>query len=286
MTGRIDTERILDAFLAPESDRLPDRVFDAALTEIARTPQRRALRAPWRFPDMPALSRATTLAALLVVAVIALGGAVYLIGPRPGTGGSTPPPVTTPGPTTTANLLDVSTWTPFTSARYGFSARYPSSFSAVPSFTSWRIPNFTGNMFDGFGSEGIVRWLYGASMALPAEMTQEAWLDAYRRDIVEDGSPLEPEACFEPRESWTPVTIDGRAAELRVGCQTLEAYLFVDDRVYLFGASAYDSAVPSTAELGVPDEFRALLETWLTTITLDPASAVESPSASPIPSPT
>jgi hypothetical protein len=277
-------DRHAAAWLADGPSELSDRVLDAALREVHMTQQRRRWSTPWRFPDMPALSRATTLAAVLVVAVIALGGAVYLIGPRFGTGGSTPSPVTTPGPTTTANLLDVSTWTPFTSARYGFNARYPSSFSAVPSFTSWQIPNFTGNMFDGFRSEGIVRWLYGASMAIPAEMTQDAWLDAYRRDIVEDESPLEPEQCFASNDVWTSITIDGRAAQVRTGCQTLEAIVFVDDRVYLFGASAYDSVVPSTAELGVPDDFRALLETWLTTITLDPA--VGSPSASPIASPT
>ena len=53
MNGTVDTERILDAFLAPEADRLPDRVIDAALADIARTPQRRALRVPWRFHYMP-----------------------------------------------------------------------------------------------------------------------------------------------------------------------------------------------------------------------------------------
>ena len=31
MNARIDTERILDAYLAPEADRLHDRVMDAAL---------------------------------------------------------------------------------------------------------------------------------------------------------------------------------------------------------------------------------------------------------------
>jgi hypothetical protein len=285
MSTNHDFERIAEAWLADGPTQLADRVLDAALDEVHLTPQRRRLPVPWRFHTMSLQIR---LAAAAVIGVLAVGF-IYLNLPGRGDVGGpnpTPSPVTTPGPTTAASSLDVSTWTPFTSARYGFSARYPSSYSAVPSLTLWRIPNFTGNMFDGFNGAGIVKWLYGASMALPAEMTQEAWLDAYRRDIVEDESPLEPEACFVPRETWTPVTIDGRAAELRVGCQTLEAVLFVDDRVYLFGASAYDSAVPSTAELGVPDEFRALLDTWLTTITLDPASAVEPPSASPIPSPT
>ena len=33
MTGRNDPERILDAYLAPEHDRLADRVVDAAFAE-------------------------------------------------------------------------------------------------------------------------------------------------------------------------------------------------------------------------------------------------------------
>ena len=71
MTGSLDAERILDAFLAPEADQLPDRVLDAAFTEIARTPQRRALRVPWRFPPMTNTMRAA--AGVAIVAIVAVG---------------------------------------------------------------------------------------------------------------------------------------------------------------------------------------------------------------------
>ena len=53
MTSRTTTERILDAYLAPEGDRLPDRVIEAVFADIARIPQRRAPRAPRRFRHMP-----------------------------------------------------------------------------------------------------------------------------------------------------------------------------------------------------------------------------------------
>ena len=86
MNGRSTTERILDVYLAPETDRLPDRVIDAALADISRTPQRRALRVPWRFPTMPALSRATGIAAVALVAVVGAGG-IYLASNRPGGAG-------------------------------------------------------------------------------------------------------------------------------------------------------------------------------------------------------
>jgi hypothetical protein len=102
MKARSDTERILDAYLAPEADRLADRVIDAALADIARTPQRRALRVPWRFPLMPALSRATGVAVVALVAVVGVGSLFYL-NSRPDGDGSqgTPVPSATPAPAPT-----------------------------------------------------------------------------------------------------------------------------------------------------------------------------------------
>lgn len=102
MKARSDTERILDAYLAPEADRLADRVIDAALADIARTPQRRALRVPWRFPLMPALSRATGVAVVALVAVVGAGTLFYL-NAKPDGGGSqgTPLPTATPTPAPT-----------------------------------------------------------------------------------------------------------------------------------------------------------------------------------------
>lgn len=98
MKARSDTERILDAYLAPDADRIADRVIEAALADIARTPQRRALRVPWRFSLMPALSRATALA--VVVLVVVGAGMVFYISSSPGNVGSpgTPSPTATPTP--------------------------------------------------------------------------------------------------------------------------------------------------------------------------------------------
>jgi hypothetical protein len=102
MKARSDTERILDAYLAPEADRLADRVIDAALADIARTPQRRAMRVPWRFQLMPALTRATGVAVVALVAVVGAGTLFYL-NSRPDGGGSqgTPLPTATPTPAPT-----------------------------------------------------------------------------------------------------------------------------------------------------------------------------------------
>ena len=156
MNGRIDAERILDAFLAPESDRLPDRVIDAALADIARTPQRRAPRVPWRFPLMPARFSPTTVAAVALVAVIGAGALIYLnLGNGNDVGGLATP--TAPGspsaaPTPTAGTAaatappswparpGIPTWTAYTSEVYRITFGYPESWRVeAPATRAWQI---------------------------------------------------------------------------------------------------------------------------------------------------
>ncbi|HET9681505.1 MAG TPA: hypothetical protein VFP19_05640, partial [Candidatus Limnocylindrales bacterium] len=58
MSTNVDIERTLDLFLAPDHDRLPDRVLQAALDQIDDTPQaRRGPLAPWRTSRMNLFSR-------------------------------------------------------------------------------------------------------------------------------------------------------------------------------------------------------------------------------------
>jgi hypothetical protein len=105
-------------------------------------------------------------------------------------------------------------------------------------------------------------------------ITEEAWIDGYRAGIIA-GEPLLSHDCFAPRAKWKPVTIDGRIGELRTGCGVLDVVLFVDDRVYNFGAYG-----ESSSKVGVSEEFRAMFMAWLSTISLDPAAALEDPASS------
>jgi hypothetical protein len=144
MSGRTDTERFLDAYLAPEADRLPDRVIDAALADIARTPQRRALRAPWRFRSMPALTRATGIAVALV-AVVGAGTLVYLTSNRPGGVGARSTPAPTIAPTTEPSGVapGITRWKTYEStnipSRY-YRVGYPDDWSVNSRATrEWRV---------------------------------------------------------------------------------------------------------------------------------------------------
>jgi hypothetical protein len=97
MTTDRDFDRIALAWLADGPEELSDRVLDAVVDEIHVTPQRHALRLPWRFPSMTTPAR---VAAAAVVGVLAIGGALYLFSPGGSIGGPgpTPSPTASPSP--------------------------------------------------------------------------------------------------------------------------------------------------------------------------------------------
>ncbi|HET9521666.1 MAG TPA: hypothetical protein VFO73_11515, partial [Candidatus Limnocylindrales bacterium] len=151
-------------WLEDDPHAAPDGALEVVLAAFPSIKQRRALRVPWRYPDVSTPYK-LAFAAAIVLAVV---GSAYLLGrppAEPGVGGS---PTPSPSPSASTDSLDVSTWTAFTSTRYGFSARYPATFEAVPSLNFWRMPDPAGNMFDGFHDDGAVKWLDGSSMLLPA----------------------------------------------------------------------------------------------------------------------
>ena len=86
MTKPRDPDALLSAYLAVGMEVLPDRVVDSILDEVHRTRQR-VVFGPWRTRPM---SR-TTLAAAVVVAMVARGGAFFsnqrsqpvIVGPQP-----------------------------------------------------------------------------------------------------------------------------------------------------------------------------------------------------------
>lgn len=88
MTRPRDHDALLSAYLDDGMTVLPDRVVDAVLHEVHRTRQRGVV-GPWATPSV---SR-TTLAAAAVVTMLALAGALLLVG-----GGPRPVPSDQPGP--------------------------------------------------------------------------------------------------------------------------------------------------------------------------------------------
>jgi hypothetical protein len=90
MSDQLELDRTLARFLASGTDELADRVIDAALAEIDRTPQRHPLGMALRFTTN---SLRTRFAVAAVIGVLAVGLAVSLID-------RAAPPVGAPSPTT------------------------------------------------------------------------------------------------------------------------------------------------------------------------------------------
>ena len=278
MTSRIDSERILDAFLASEADRLSDRVIDAALTDIARTPQRRALRAPWRFSTMNNYAK-LAIAAVIVV-VVAIGGLALLRpGGSSGTGSTsaatpspTPAPSAAPSPSPAASPSPISTtgWVPFTSPRYGYTVSYPAthpglrSAGSAPTSVSSAQRDFTfgTDRFDAekpapglsentpvdlivLGPAGSQIAFFGFAETIPAGTSVD--------DIISQSAGISGVSC----ES-EPIMIDGQPGRFDVCGNDSIAVVIVGDRAYVFingrGSMAKDlmTAQLSTVRLPAP----------------------------------
>ena len=130
-------ERRLTEFYESESPpRAPDWVLRSALQTIDDTPQRRVLiRVPWRFPHMNTFAK-VAIAAVVVIAVGALGLSMLRPSGSSGVGGQpTASPSPSPSPTFGAEHHSESppalTET-FTSERHGFSISYPSGWVTRP----------------------------------------------------------------------------------------------------------------------------------------------------------
>jgi len=150
MSTTNDFDRRAGAWLADGPTELNDRVLDAALREVHLTQQRRALRAPWRFPGMSNLSSTARVLLAAAVLLLALGGGTYLIAgggpvasPTPPGGASTAAPstpaatgLTTQAPTVTSTAG----WITYTSAIHDFSLEFPADWSFRAAATrTWQV---------------------------------------------------------------------------------------------------------------------------------------------------
>jgi len=155
MTNERDFDRIARAFMAEGTTQLADRVLERSLADVHHTRQRRALlRAPWRTPVMNIYAKLAA-AAVVVVAVGALG--VWFLSPGsssapvggppaesaspaapPPSSASPEPSQTTSPPPTTPPLSGN-----FTSTRHGISLATPAEWIAqgcsLPEYEATRV---------------------------------------------------------------------------------------------------------------------------------------------------
>jgi hypothetical protein len=253
MTGRSRTERILDAYLAPEADRLADRVIDAALADVARTSQRRSWWPAWRSNRMNTYAK--LIAAAAAVLVVAVVGYQFL--PRSGDTGGQPTPTAQPSPTATSSptataipplpegSLAAGTYRlrPFASARMTIDATVPDGgwLGGLPSAIS-------GPRGNSNGPNGVVVAFLKAQTinSDPCHWDKDGSGSAPQEGDVEVGPTVddlaEALAGSSAYESTTPVDatlsgFSGKRLELQLapdasGCDTFEGE---ENQYFVFG---------------------------------------------------
>ena len=274
MTTERDFDRIARAFMADGPTQLADRVLDSSLADVHHTRQRRLLlRAPWRTPVMNMYAKLAA-AAVLVVAVGALG--VWFLNP-----GSSSPPVGAPAtpsasPTEPAepsavprssSVLEGIPAPPlsqdFTSARNGITLAAPEGWITRLATQAWEggLPNVseaTGDVIqDPVLMDHLV--LQIASMPLGGADADQWATDQYASDFADECPDSEP------------ITVDGATGVISAGdCIAPVVFVAKGDRGYLI----FDRVSPDETWLA-PVYDRAWFESVLETVQLHPEDAVD-----------
>jgi hypothetical protein len=247
MTGRTEIERTLDGFFAEGPETVADQALVRTFDAIDRTKQRRELFAPWRFPLMITLPR---LAAMALVAVIAVGGAAYLLGSHSSVG---VPAQTSPPPSPTAVVViptandgmatDISTWTAFTTSRYGYTVSWPNSpgwiyspatgdWAGQNAYAMWASPT-NAPWVDKFYDQTTQVTVTAVATTIPAGTTEEAFIDAY----LKPGESV-PATCPELAHAMRSILIDGHPGRETTRCGDQAGFVALGQRMYVFSISA------------------------------------------------
>lgn len=188
------------------------------------------------FPMRPVLS-----VAAVVIAIA--GTAVFLRGPSgigiPGASASAQP--TSPTPSTTLPTSPPpsssgaaqgsqapTSWRRYTSDQYGFTVGHPSDWTVRKAFRPWSFEEDATDAQHSGGAEGFLsedEYLYVNAWMAPLADGQSgpAWLAAF--------CPT----CAAANTLSRPVQVDGQPGTLISGAAESQAFVFVGDRVYVFG---------------------------------------------------
>jgi hypothetical protein len=184
MTDDRDIARVLELWLADGPIQMPDRVFDAVGTGIARQRQRPAWRLTWRRYTMNTnVKIAAALATLLVVAVV---GYNLLPGTSTGVGG----PAATPSPTPSATATPTP---PYLPSGFLEAGRYQTNpFQTLPGITATFDAPAGWEGFEGWAILGPDGTDPPAGVGMAFLLPEGAFSDPCHWDALGDGSVTQP----------------------------------------------------------------------------------------------
>ena len=222
------------------------------------------------------------IAVAAVAIVIAVGGAVYLLSPGGNVGG---PPAASPSATPSAarsaspspssgavGPLDTTTWTTYTSARYGFSIGRPPDWTERSSDHVWAFPadaDWMNTASESFVAPGATVRASAWSVSVAPGTTVDSWLQAY--------CPKNTTPCTGLQARTRAVSMDGHPGLLIQFAEDTQTFILVANRMYIVAVWEPDSD-PRTQPYGGAVR---LLEGYLSTVRLLPGG----PAASETPGP-
>jgi len=266
MNTNRDLDQTLVAWLSDGPAELADRVLDAALDEVHLTRQRPRSSRPWR--TLPMTSLRTWAVAAGVVLAVGVLGALVLSNTRgsaavQATTGPTVPaaspvqspavayasgvaaPSSTPGssePAASPSGATTAGWTPFTSARYGYTLRLPPGWSVAQSTGRWPLArtNEQPKPADHFGGTDPLTGTPNAEFSafavdLPAATSGDAWIAAFFAPDAKQ-SP----SCRRSQDKYGSVDVQGHQATLwtephiSTSCGGTYAFVVTGRRLYAF----------------------------------------------------
>ncbi len=246
--------RIADFYETEAPPRAPDWVLRSTLDTIDDTQQRRVLiRAPRRFPEMNSFAK-LAVAAVIVIAVGAVGW--RMLGPSSPSGVGGQPsasPSPTPSPSATASP-DPSAQPPlssmFTSTMHGFSISYPTGWLTAPATEPLKAPGLSFKspdldwIYDGRYSSDL--FLAMGSQPL-AGKAPDTWVSDFL-STFDDG-------CGPQR---VPITVDGTNGVICGGNLFVTA---VGGRGYFVRSYTGSGLTPADATAYDETWFRSVLAT-------------------------
>jgi hypothetical protein len=211
MNATRDLDSVLAAWLDEGPTGLPDETRRAILIALPTTSQaRRGPFAPWRLSGMNTTAR---LAMGALVAVIAVGGALYLLGPSQYGSGGPPSPSPTLGSTVPPPSLDPTSWATVTSSQYGFKVGYPDAWTVVPATRAWSFATDAENWLSPaedafFAPDNSVRVAAWAVPLTDPQMNQ-SWPDL-ERWVVDYCQRTKDTDCATIHDRVVPLCVEAR----------------------------------------------------------------------------
>jgi hypothetical protein len=157
--------------------------------------------------------------------------------------------------------VDTSTWIAYTSERYGFDIKRPPDWNETAANHDWTLPDAAdpsstaAELFEyPVEGQGIIATAF--SVAVEPGTTADEWFDAYCR--------INSAPCSALQAVAVPASMDGHPGSLVVFANDVQAFVLVDDRMYVVAEWRPDN----DGTLARYGGGRRLVEAFLSTMTL------------------